>query len=81
MNTTHLHLVASTDVTTPAEIPGRLTVHTVEDCLGREWAVSPARRAVWVLTGPPEVVSRRLADALAVFTGRRPQLTIVGGAR
>jgi hypothetical protein len=76
-----LHLVSSTDVPAPVEVVGAPAVRIVDDCLGRQWAASPSRRTVWVLTGPPAVVGRRLAEALAAYTEPRTQLRSVGGAR
>jgi hypothetical protein len=52
-------------------------VRIVTECRGREWAIVPALRTVYVLAGSPAEVGRRVAEALAVWADPRPRLTLV----
>lgn len=77
-----LQLVSSTPNPEPPVPPPPPSVFLVPRCRrGVQWTVSRRLGIVEVLAGPTEVVGRRLAEALAVYTDQRPNLTVAGGAR
>lgn len=56
----------------------------VDDCLGRRWAVSPARRTIYYAASlSPVEVAQAIMDAVAALSAhdqRRPRLRLVHSA-
>jgi hypothetical protein len=63
--TRSLSTASSSTCSAPATDAPR--VHVLPECAGRQWAVSPASRAVYVLAGSPSEVGRRIREALATY--------------
>ena len=57
--------------TCPAPVSDAPRVHVMTECVGAQWAVSPASGAVYVLAGSPSEVGRRLGEALAAYNDLR----------